>query len=417
MFIERSAGRIRLARTVFVVVGLVPCLLLGGWAVHRGSPGHRDAIRRSWQRVVGLPVEIAAVSHPRPGVIEAREVTVRSPEGRPLLTIATVEVEAAETEDRIRLAVADLDAESAAVLGGLAREWLRGDARHPRNCLIEVAAVGWSAQAAEPVPLRIECVGHDGTRAIRVVPAGGDEIRVVRTVDAEARPPVERFELDAHIATPLPAAVVAGIAGWGDAAMAVLAAARVTGDLHATFEPGDASGTATGRIVGLDLSECCRAVKAAGAGEATVVARRLAWRGGRLADAAIECECGPGWIDAPLFDRLVIALGCRPGAEAVAGGDRRSFDVAAWSLELDGGSVVVRPRDAAGIAMTGRSVLLHPPASAVAFERLACLVSPPGATFVPAAGPGAWLMSIVPGADGGGKTATKPAAGGDRRGF
>lgn len=417
MFIERSAGRIRLARTVFVVAGLLPCVVLGAWALHRGSPGHRDAIRRSWQRVVGLPVEIGAVSHPRPGVIEARDVTVRSSEGRPLLTVAAVEVETAATEDRIRIAGADLDAASAAVLGGLAREWLHGDARHPRNCVIEVAAVGWPDHPVDPMPLRIECVGQDATRAIRVVPAGGDEIRVVRTVDGDAQSPVERFEVDAHVAKPLPAAVVAGVAGWGEAAMVVLAGARLTGDLHGTFDPVGATGSATGRIVGLDLAECCRAVRAGGAGEADVVVRRLAWRDGRLADAAIECECGPGWIDTPLFDRLVIALGCRPGAEATAGGDRRNFDVAACTLEVDGGSVVVRARDAAGIATTGRGVVLHSPASAVAFERLAWMVSPPAATFVPSAGPGAWLMSIVPGADGGGKTATKPTPEGGRRGF
>ena len=52
MFIERSAGRIRLTRLIFVVAGLVPCLLLAGWAVHRGSTAHRDAVRAAWQAAV-----------------------------------------------------------------------------------------------------------------------------------------------------------------------------------------------------------------------------------------------------------------------------------------------------------------------------------------------------------------------------
>ena len=60
MFIERSAGRIRLTRLIFVVAGLVPCLLLAAWAVHRGSAAHRDDVRGSWQRAVGLPIDVAS---------------------------------------------------------------------------------------------------------------------------------------------------------------------------------------------------------------------------------------------------------------------------------------------------------------------------------------------------------------------
>jgi hypothetical protein len=74
MFIERSAGRIRLTRLIFVVAGLVPCLLLAGWAVHRGSTAHRDAVRAAWQAAVGLPLDVAAITHPRPGVLSSRNI-------------------------------------------------------------------------------------------------------------------------------------------------------------------------------------------------------------------------------------------------------------------------------------------------------------------------------------------------------
>ena len=71
MFIERSAGRIRLARLTFVVVALLPCAMLAAWAFARGSAGHREAVRVRWQQSIGLPLTIGAVEHPRPGVVRA----------------------------------------------------------------------------------------------------------------------------------------------------------------------------------------------------------------------------------------------------------------------------------------------------------------------------------------------------------
>jgi hypothetical protein len=43
----------------------------------------------------------------------------------------------------------------------------------------------------------------------------------------------------------------------------------------------------------------------------------------------------------------------------------------------------------------GRSII-DPPSGGFPVDRLAWLLAPPGATFVPATGPGAWLMSILP---------------------
>ena len=81
MFIERSAGRIRFARTVFVLAGLVPCAGLVAWAVHLRSASHRESLRAGWQRAVGVPLEVDAVEHPRPGVVRARGCRVVAPDG------------------------------------------------------------------------------------------------------------------------------------------------------------------------------------------------------------------------------------------------------------------------------------------------------------------------------------------------
>ena len=422
MFIERSAGRIRLARLIFVVAGLVPCLLLAAWAVHRGSAAHRDDVRSSWQRAVGLSLDVATIAHPRPGVVAATGVVVRSGAGRPLLELPVVEVESAATEDRLVIKGARVDAAAAAMLGALAREWLRSDARHPRNCVIDVADLAWDGPQADDggvESLRIECVGQGVTRAIRLVRGGDDEIRGVRTLEGEGPAAAERFEVQGRLSRPWPAAILAAVAGLpAEASAAIAARAAVSGELQAAHEAGGWSGTATGRIDGVDLGGCCAAVHARAAGAVGVTVRRIAWRDGRLVDAALQCEVGPGWVDSALFDRLVIALGCRPGPGLQGAAESRSFDAAGCLLELDRGSVVVRSAGAlAGLATSQGVVLLEPPAAPVAFERFAWMVSPPAATFVPADGPGAWLMSIVPTAPGGAPRAMGPTRKEGSRGF
>lgn len=403
MFIERSAGRIRLTRLVFVVVALAPCALLAAWAMHRGSAAHRNAVRAVWQVAVGLPLDVSAIAHPRPGVIAATGVVVRSAAGRPLLELPAVEVESAVTEDRLVIRGARIDAAAAGMLGTLAREWLRSDARHPRNCVIDVTGVAWDGVEAgdsRAESLRIECVGQGPARAIRVVRGGvDDEIRAVRMLEGEGQSITERFEVEGRLSRPVPASVLAAIAGLpADSSAAIASRAMVSGDLEATHDATGWSGSATGRIDELDLGGCCAAVQARGAGAVGIVLKRFAWRSGRLLDAAIVCESGPGWVDAALFDRLVIALGCRPGPALQSPSETKSFDTAGCALELDGGRVLVRPAGgASGLATVRGGVLLQAPAAPVAFERFAWMVSPPAATFVPADGPGAWLMSIVPG--------------------
>jgi hypothetical protein len=257
-------------------------------------------------------------------------------------------------------------------------------------------------------------------RAIRLVRGDGDdEIRAVRTLESEGHSIAERFEVEGRLSRPVPASVLAAVAGLPATATAAIASrATVSGDLQATHDATGWSGSATGRLDELDLGGCCAAVQARGAGAVSVSFERFAWRSGRLVDAAIVCESGPGWVEAALFDRLVIALGCRPGPALQASADTRSFDAAGCALELDGGSVTVRPAGgASGLATAMGAVLLQAPATPVAFERFAWMVSPPAATFVPADGPGAWLMSIVPDSASGTQRAMNPSPREGSRGF
>lgn len=436
MFIERSAARIRFARTAFLVAGLVPCVALAAWAVHLRSAGHREAVRSRWQQAVGLPLTLDAVEHPRPGVTRVRGCTVLGADGAPLVTLPVVELETAVDEDRLTVDAARIDARAAAAFGDLAREWLRRDARHPKNCIVEVADFAWSAgggpaegaaSGSVPAGLRVECVAQGGTRAVRIVRRGGadDEVRVVREVVGEAGSARETIAIEARCAEGVPAAALAAASGWAAGPLAAGPATFVRGEAAARWDDGGWSGSCSGRIEGVDLAAAARGVNARAAGTARIHCDRLAWRDGRLTDAELELDLGGGWIDAALFDRLVLALGCRPGPAAVAGEATRVFDHAGCVLRLAAGGVSVLPAvDASGgLASLGRIAVLQPPTAPVPFERIAWLASPPASTFVPASGAGAWLMSVVPAAGGPGggeaeggrdRVANPPGRGGRR---
>lgn len=420
MFIERSAARIRFARAAFFVVGLVPCAVLVAWALHLRSAGHREAVRGRWQQVVGLPLTIDAVEHPRPGVTRARGCTVLGADGGPLVTLPVVELESAVNEDRLTIDAARIDQRAAAAVGELAREWLRRDARHPRNCVIEIADFGWSwgnEPAGEAAAsLRMECVAQGGSRAVRIVRRGAadDEVRIIRSIAGEAGSARETVEVEAHCAGDVPAAVLAAAAGWAAGPLTAAPGTLVRGDVDARCDDGVWSGSCRGVIEGMDLGAAARVVDARASGAARIRCDRLAWREGRLTDVDLELDLGNGWVDATLFDRLVLALGCRPGPAAAAGEPVRAFDRAGCVLRLVAGGIAVLPAAGMtdGLASLGRVAVLQPPTAAVPFERVAWLASPPSSTFVPAAGAGAWLMSVVPAAGEAG--AAESGAGGDR---
>jgi len=430
MFIERSAARIRRVRTTFLVVGLLPFVALVGWAVWQRAAGHREGIRGRWQQALGLTLAIDRVEHPRPGVTRACGVAVVASGGGRVLEIPVVEVESGPGEDRVRLAAVRLDPAAARVLVELGREWLSRDARHPRNCVIDVAEVAWPGREVGTGPeapaerLRVECVAHAGTRAVRATWGDRDHdiLRVVRhlataTGDAVEATADERLEVEAALDEPVPIDVALALLGGGPAVFG--AAALVSGRCEASHAAGSWTGSASGRIDRVDLARCVVPLQAAAAGEATIEVERLSWAAGRLVDGRARCRAGAGWVDAAFFDRLTLALGCRPAA--ADSGAKRRFDQAGCGLEVAGNQVVVTPLPEAtgGLASVDGGILLAEPTAPVPFERLAWILSPPTADFVPAGGAGAWLMSIRPAA-GGPRDARLPAetaTPGPERGF
>jgi hypothetical protein len=411
MFIARSAARVRLARLAFLVVGLAPAVGLVAFGVHRRSDAHRMAIERRWQEALGIPLEIGGIEHPRPGVIRGRDCLVPATERLPAFELPLVEIESSADEDRIRVAGFACDAGGVAVLLELARSWLADEVRFRRTCIIEVADFTWADTAALPsqedVPvraatLRVECVARPGTRALRIVRQSGqavDEVRVVRGSPTDDEP-AAKITIEANCQEPVPLAVLVMTAGGTLDAATACGRATVTGTLEAAREAAGWSGTARGQIAGIDLATATAAVGGRGTGTVAIDVTRLVWTDSRVVDALLECVAGPGGIDGRLYDRIVLALGARPGpaAQPLPPGGVRVFDAAACMVGVGSHGVQVLPtnRLPAGLAVVDGAVLLAAPPAPVAADRIAWMLSAPGTAYGPAIGPGSWLLSVLP---------------------
>lgn len=410
MFVARSAARVRLVRLTFLLLALAPAAALVVWAAQRRSDAHRAAIERRWQEAVGLPLTVGRVEHPRPGVIRGRDCVLPATEDRPAIPLPLVEIESSADEDRIRIDRFACDPAAAAALTGLARTWLADDVRFRRTCIVEVADFSWSDAALKPaaaeptpaVPLRVECVVGPVGRALRFVRRGDgeDELRIVREPDSDAA--VHAVTISAACSEPIPLAVLAVAAGADLHAATATGAATVSGVLEATRGEDGWRGQARGRIATIDLGAAATAVGGRASGSAAVDVTRLAWSGGRVTDALFECTAGAGSLDSRLFDRIVLALGARPGPAAtpLPPGGERGFDAAGCIVGVGPHGVQVMPttRLPAGLATHQGEVLLAPPAAPVPGDRIAWLLSTPGTAYGPAIGPGSWLISVLPAA-------------------
>ncbi len=410
MFVARSSARIRRARLFFLAAGLVPTVGLVAWAVYLRSDTHRANLERRWQDALGMPLVIGRIEHPRPGVMRAHDCVLPAAGDRPAVAIALVELESSANEDRLKIPWLACDPGTTAIAVDLAGRWLTDDIRFRRACVVEIGQFSWGDAAPRDgddpgtpsASLRIECVMHDRSRAVRIVRRGttDDEVRIVRH-SADVPGFSMAYEIDATITTPIPVAALASVAGDTSSGLAAMGPqATVSGTLHASCMQDGWQGEARGELTGIDLATAASAVGDRAIGTASIDVSRLVWTSGRVSDAIVEATVSSGQIDRRLFDRIVLALAARPGAAAarIPPTEPVVFDAAACIIAIGPHGVQVQPtpRLPSGLATTRGEVLLMAPVGPVSADRVAWLFSSPGTTFGPTAGPGAWLMSVLP---------------------
>ena len=425
MFIERSAARVRLMRTLFVLLGILPCAGLCAWAALRHSSGHREAIERRLEQVLGLPLQIGSAEHVRPDAIRLRGCTLSLPSGGGVLSVPVIEVESAVGEVRIAIDRLDCTPAVARMLVTLAGQWLRQPARFPMDCVVEVGDIAWrprlSAAVAPPAAVHVECVAANGSRAVRVrldqvdAPTP-DEIRVVAMApeDGDGQHS-DRFEVNGSIERPLPIAMLEALAGLEAGSLPLGDEACVSGEVAAVLDGSGLSGSARARVERIDLAAASMHLPHRVSGEAALLVDRIVWSRNRIDACVCQCSVSRGRVGQRLLDALVTVLGCRPGVayRSLTRDEVRGFDDVFCTLriEADGINVAAGPGRAGSLVRTQGLSIIEEPTGFMPLDRLAWLLSPPGAAPVPASRATAWLLGLFPLADSGGAASGRSVRG------
>ena len=435
MFIERSAARIRLVRTLFVLLGVLPCAGLCAWAAVRYSSSHREAIERRCEQVIGLPLDIGSVEHVRPNAMRLRNCRLSSASGGVVLSAPVIDVESSARELRVTLGRLDCGPPLAGVLARLAADWLRQPVRFPVDCVIDVEDFSWRARppaveaAGQPGEraspgsrssgLHVECVAANGSRAVRVRRnvdgmSTPDEVRVVvgafespaghddSSGKADVRNPEEhaggKLEVNGTVAEPLPAAVLEALAGLHAGSLPLGAEAAVSGTVNAVLDDSGASGSAQVRIERIDLASAIMHLPHRMAGEALLAIDRLEWIRDRVTVCECQCDVSRGRVGQRLLDAFVSVLGCRPGPayRSLAREEVRAFDDVSGLLKIDSAGIDLRAKPGwnGSLARIQGLSILDDPQLVVPLDRMAWLLSPPGTAAVPASRATAWLLGL-----------------------
>lgn len=414
MFIERSTAKIRGVRTLFVVLGLVPCAGLVAWALLRHSPAHRDSIRREAERAIGMPLAVGAVEHIRPGAVRLRDCVLVAPAGRPLLTLPEIEVETSASEVRLRLPTVSCSPAAAAALAGVARAWLEEPVRFAKALVIDVGSMTWERSGVEQTshdaaafagdesfPLRIECVAVRDSRAVRVhrVDRGqeGDEVRVIAIAGSP-----RRHEIRARVYTPTPWSVVQALVPPAFGRIGLGPAAMVSGEIDASMAGGGWSGVATGLVEGGRLEDMAAGGRYQIEGPLTVEVERLEWHAERLVALSATASAVRGTVAQSLLGALVTTFGCRagPAFQSLSGEPLRAFDDLAVRVAVDSRGLRLSAGENRNGSLARRQglSLLDEPAGVLSLDRLAWLLGPANAPAVPVSAATSWLMGILPSA-------------------
>lgn len=416
MFIERSAARIRLARVLFVLLGLLPFAGLCGWAAMRHSSGHREAMERRCEQVIGLPLAIGSVEYVRPNVMRLRDCRLSAASGAVVLTAPAIEVESLASEVRVTLGRLDCTPELARVLAGLAWDWLRQPARFPVDCVVDVDDFSWRQRPAavaggvapggpgsEHPPARslhVECVAANGSRAVRVRrdAEGGQAADEVRVMAGNLAGDAGMLEVAGTITEPLPIALIESLTGLEMGTLPLGEDAVVAGTIAAVLDAEGQRGSVQGRVERIDLATASLHLTHRLSGEALLVVDRLEWRRGRITTCECQGSVSRGRFGQRLLDACVSTIGCRPGPayRSLAREEVRSFDDVSATLRLDPSGIDLRaaPGRSGSLARIQGLSIIDEPQVRVPLERLAWLLAPPGAVAVPASKATAWLLGF-----------------------
>jgi hypothetical protein len=402
MFVAQQAARSRVVRATFVVACLIPCAWLACCAIWRRTSAHRDGVLLEWGAVIGMRLSAESIDHIRPGVLRLRGLIVHDDHGGAVVQLPLLEVETAGSELRVRLPGVSCPPAAAAVIASLGRRWLDEPARFGGNVVIDVARLDVGTQPSEGIAgrggVRVECVGTEGGRAIRLrAEPETDEGIVVQSLAGDVVD-TRRIAVRGAVTTPLPVAVVAAILDWPALAQAVGAEAALAGSIDAHVGANGWQGAFGGVLEGIDLAALTTPLPWRVTGNARLSIDECRMVAGRVASVRARLMTGAGSLEQEGLEHLVSSLGCRPGPglRQMPRGSDIDFVRSDMAVAIDDRGLRITGVEGSGIVMSSGGVLLEPPVAGVSLDRVARALSPATPLAVPATPISGWFLSRFP---------------------
>jgi hypothetical protein len=428
MFQLYDKTRRRVCIAGFLVLGVLPALLVGGWCLSRRVPGYVQAEAQQLSRQLGLDVKLGGLKHLRPGAVLYEQLAVTDPETGAMIfrcrlleivrgqqsdsqgqrratlvmTASQPEVEAASL-DRIwqclqRTLAGSCGPLEADLQFSAAELTLRASCPHPNPLPKgEGTPLAHNSQTLTEVQGAIEDLPGRTQAQLQFRLAGADtpkpaRIRIVR--NRQVAPPASGFELDTGDGE-LPCNVLAmGL----DELKPLGPRCRFRGYIGANETPDGWQGEVTGQLIELDLGGLITdhfPHKVIGSGEVTIQSARF--RGGRLEEGSALILAGPGTMDRSLMASAIERLGLVAGTEPLSASERVPYEQLAFSATLDAQGLRLHGLCTAGepgtILSDGRRRLLgeslEQPSPTVALVQT---LVPQSAVQVPASRQTDWLL-------------------------
>lgn len=423
MFHLHDTTRRRICVAGFLIFGVLPVLLVGGWCLGRYMPGCVQAEADRLSRQIGLKVKLGGLQYLRPGAILYEQLEAADPEtGQVVFRCRLLEVahqKKTDPQGQSRPTLTMIASQPEVEVGGVHRIWrclqrtLEGY-RGPLEADIQVSAAELTLRAIRHGQTLTEVRGSlenlpDGTHAQLVFRLAGADtpeparIRLVRNL--KVSPPASGFELYTG-GGELPCNVLAmGL----DALKPLGPRCRFRGYIWASEMPDGWQGEVTGQLVDLDMGRLLSdhfPHRLAGCGEMTIQSARFCR--GRLEEGNAIVMVGPGTINRSLVDAAVDRLGLVAGGELFSDRDKDrenvSYDELAFLVTLDAEGLRLSGRCAAtepGVILSrdrqcllGQSQQPHQkPSPAVALVQT---LVPQNAVQVPAGRQTDWLLRHLP---------------------
>ena len=126
MFPLHDRTRRFICRTAFLLCGVLPTAVTLGWSLSMRSPGQMAAVRSRLESALGLKVQVAKVTYPRPGCTLLEAVELADPEtGRTVASARLVEISSDAQGETILASQPEIDADAAVRLKTLLEGWAR----------------------------------------------------------------------------------------------------------------------------------------------------------------------------------------------------------------------------------------------------------------------------------------------------